>query len=70
MILKIKNPIFGGWNRRAAISTNFSMSNHKSPALLIDGKPISPKETVLEELEVVKASPREVEALKNEGHIK
>jgi hypothetical protein len=70
MNLKSKNPIFCGWNRRAAISTNLSMSNHKSPVFLIDGEPISPKETTLKELEVVKASSREVEVLKNGGYIK
>jgi hypothetical protein len=37
---------------------------------LIDGEPISPKETTLKELEVVKASSREVEVLKNGGYIK
>lgn len=46
------------------------MSNHKSPVFLIDGEPISPKETALKELEVVKASFREVEVLKNGGYIK
>jgi hypothetical protein len=38
--------------------------------LLIDGEPISPKETKLAELEVVKASAREVELLKKGGYIK
>jgi hypothetical protein len=42
MILTSKNPIFGGWNMRATIRINPSMSSKRNPVLLIDGEPISP----------------------------
>jgi hypothetical protein len=70
MILKSMNPIFGGWNGRATIHTNPSMSSKRNPVLLIDGEPISPQETALAELDVVKANKRELELLKKGGYIK
>ena len=39
-----KNPVFGGWNGRATISTDPAMSSQGNPILIIDGKPISPQE--------------------------
>jgi hypothetical protein len=70
MILMSKNPIFGGWNGRATIRKNPSTSSQIIPVLLIDGEPVSPRETKLAEMEVVKASAREVEMLKKGGYIK
>jgi hypothetical protein len=70
MILMSMNPVFGGWNGRATIQKSPPLANQKNPVLLIDGEPISPKETKLAELEVVKASAREVELLKKGGYIK
>ena len=70
MILISKNPIFGGWNGRATIRTSPPLANHKNPVLLIDGEPIGPRETALAELDVVKASKKELEMLKKGGYIK
>jgi hypothetical protein len=70
MILMSKNPIFGGWNGRATIRKDPSMSSQRIPILFIDGEPVSPRETKLAELEVVQASVREVELLKQGGYIK
>jgi len=70
MIVKSMNPVFGDWNGRATIRTNPSMSSKRNPVLLIDGEPISPQETALAELDVVKANKRELELLKKGGYIK
>ena len=70
MILKSMNPVFAGWNGRATIEKNLPVSGQKNPVLLIDGKPISPQETALAELDVVKANKRELELLKKGGYIK
>jgi len=43
------------------------MSSQRNPILIIDGKPISPQQTALAELDVVKANKRELELLKKEG---
>ena len=70
MILMSKNPIFGGWNGRATIRKDTSLSSQRNPILFIDGEPIGPRETALAQMEVVKASAREVEMLKKGGYIK
>ena len=70
MILISKNPVFGSWNGRATIRTDPAMSSQRNPILTIDGKPISPQETALAELDVVKANKRELELLKKGGYIK
>lgn len=70
MILTSKNPIFGGWNGRATIRKNPSLSSQRNPILFIDGEPVSPRETALAQMEVVRASAREVELLKQGGYIK
>jgi hypothetical protein len=70
MILMSMNPVFGGWNGRATIRKDPSMSSQKNPVLFIDGEPVSPRETKLAELEVIKASAREMEMLKKGGYIK
>ena len=70
MILESRNPIFGGWNGRATIHSDPAMSSQRNPILLIDGEPISPQETALAELDVVKANKRELELLKKGGYIK
>ena len=70
MILISKNPVFGGWNGRAIIRSNPSTSSQKHPVLFIDGEPVGPRETALAELEVVKASKRELELLMKGGYIK
>jgi hypothetical protein len=70
MILISKNPIFGGWNGMATIQKSPPVSGQKNPILFIDGKPISPQETALAELDVVKANKRELELLKKGGYIK
>jgi hypothetical protein len=69
MILRSKNPVFGGWNGRATILKRLPDSSHGKPMLVIDGEPISPTETELADLEVVKASARELELLKLGGYI-
>jgi hypothetical protein len=69
MILESRNPIFGGWNGRATIRKHASLSSQKNPVLFIDGEPVSPRETAVAEMEVVKASAREVELLKKGGYI-
>ena len=69
MILMSKNPIFGGWNGKAEIRTSPSMSGQTNPVLLIDGEPVGPRETALAELDIVKASKRELELLKKGGYI-
>jgi len=70
MFLISKNPVFGGWNGRATIRKDPAMSSQGNPILIIDGKPISPQETALAELDVVKANKRELELLKKGGYIK
>lgn len=70
MILISKNPIFGGWNGRATIQNSPPLSGQKNPVLFIDGEPVGPRETALAELDVVKASKRELELLKKGGYIK
>jgi hypothetical protein len=70
MILKSMNPVFGGWNGKATIEKNLSVSGQKNPVLFIDGTPISPQETALAELNVVKANKREMDLLKKGGYIK
>lgn len=70
MILKSMNPVFGGWNGRATIQRSLPSSGQKNPVLFIDGTPISPLETVLAELSVVKANKREMDLLKKGGYIK
>jgi len=70
MILMSKNPIFGGWNGRAVIRNDPSMSSQKNPILFIDGEPVGPRETALAEMDVVKASKKELELLKKGGYIK
>jgi|GEM_PF-3535189 len=70
MILISKNPIFGGWNGRATIQKSLPISGQRNPILFIDGKPITPQETALAELDVVKANKKELELLKRGGYIK
>jgi len=70
MILKSMNPVFGGWNGRAVIRNDPSMPSQRNPVLLIDGEPVSPGVTNLAELDVVKASKRELELFKKGGYVK
>jgi hypothetical protein len=70
MILMSKNPIFGGWNGRAVIRNGPFHLQSKAPVLFIDGEPVGPRETALAEMDVVKASKRELELLKKGGYIK
>lgn len=70
MILESRNPAFGGWNGKASIRKNPSTSSQMIPMLLIDGEPISPQETKLAEMEVVKANKRELALLKKGGYMK
>jgi len=70
MILKSMNPVFGGWNGRATIQWSLPSSGQKNPVLFIDGTPISPQETALAGLNVVKANKREMDLLKKGGYIK
>jgi hypothetical protein len=67
MILISKNQVFGGKNGRAIILTDPAMSSQKHPVLIIDKKPISPQETALAELDVIKANKRELALLKREA---
>ena len=69
MILESRNPAFGGWNGKALIRKNPSTSHQVIPVLLIDGEPISPQETRLAEMKVVKANKKELELLKKGGYI-
>jgi hypothetical protein len=69
MILRSMNPVFGGWNGRASIRKHSSLSGQKNPILYIDGEPVDPRATAIAELDVVKATKKELELLKEGGYI-
>lgn len=70
MILRSKNPAFGGWNGEARILWDHSASKNSKPLLIIDGEVLGPKETALADLEVVEGSANEIDLLRRGGYIK